>query len=87
MLAGLHVAMLFEWCVQDLPSGYSHQQEEARAGAAKEVVMDLGDSFEEVEIQSSLLHAICHTYVGPLSQAHPVIQQHTHGPRPCAVAG
>jgi hypothetical protein len=26
-LAGLHVAMLFEWCVQDLPSSYSREQE------------------------------------------------------------
>jgi hypothetical protein len=33
-LVGLHVAMLFEWRVQDLPSGYGREQEKAWAGIA-----------------------------------------------------
>ena len=34
----LHVFMLFEWYVQNLPYGYSREQEEDLAGAAKEQV-------------------------------------------------
>jgi hypothetical protein len=56
-LVGLHVAMLFEWSVQDLPSGHSWEQEEARAGTAKRG--GGGSSPQEVEGQSCLLHFMC----------------------------
>jgi hypothetical protein len=44
-LAGLHVAMLFEWCVQDLPSGHSREQEEGREGTAKEKLVEWAEQF------------------------------------------
>ena len=72
-LAGLHVAMLFEWCVQAFPSG--HVGPPATAGNKRRLGKGLQkrrrwhgrSSSQEVEV--CLVHVMCYTCVGAPLQA------------------
>ena len=64
-LAGLHVAMLFEWCVQTSPSG--HVGPPATAGNKRWLGKGLckrrrwhGQSSSQ-EVEATLVHVMCYT--------------------------
>ena len=57
-LVGLHIAMLFEWCMQDLPSGHSRGNEAARAGTAQEEAVKWAEQF--LRGRGSVLSVACY---------------------------
>ena len=84
-LAGLHVPMLFEWCVQAFPSG--HVGPPATAGNKRRLGKGLQkrrrwhgrSSSQEVEV--CLVHVMCYTCVGAPLQASRVSLSHAYGLR------